>query len=174
MSPEEFFGKFTRSAWRLETLPQYLGTSDPAFQHFEVTGELIPLTERPAKQRWMTAVREATTVGKAVGRVHVVSPPLTPYLQYELATYPENVEAGEDVRIRDGRRPWLWPSYVPDFWLLDGETDRPLVMLMEYDALGRFLSMEITAAEHTVRQCRAWQADALAGAVPLAEYLATA
>ncbi len=169
---EEFFDFFTRSAFRLETLPQYLGTSDPAFRAFERTGELLPLTQRPSKQEWMRLVAKAATEGKRLSRVHVVDLPLTPYLRYEMAAYPENAEAGEEIHIADrGEHPELGPL-TRDFWLLDIETDRPSALVMEYDREGRFLGDELTSDPSVIARCRHHRDLALACSVPLDEFMA--
>jgi hypothetical protein len=165
---EEFFQLFHASAWRLEALPAY-GTaeSDPAFAAYLRLDHLPPLAERPAKQAWMAAVREATAVGKQLGRVHVLRRPLSPYLAYELATYPENVEAGEDVRIADlDEHPQL-ARLGRDFWLLDDQ----LVLLMDYDSQGRFQALTPTRDPAVLADCQRQRDLAVACSVPLAEYL---
>ena len=164
----EFFARFTRSAWRLETLPAY-GTpeSDPDFAAFLRLGHLTPLSERPRKQEWMAAVRQAVAEGRRIGRVHVLRRPLTPYLAYELATYPENVEAGEDVRIADlDQHPEL-ADLDTDFWLLDDE----LVLVMDYDPEGRFLSLTPTSDPSVLRRCRRRRDLAIARSIPVQEFL---
>jgi hypothetical protein len=165
---KEFFELFHTSAWRLEALPAY-GTpeSDPAFAAWLAAGQLQPLAERPAKQAWMAAVREAVAAGKQLGRVHVLRQPLTPYLAYELQTYPENVDAGEDVRIADlDEHPELARLDV-DFWLLDDQ----FALLMDYDPQGRFLGLIPTRDPAALADCRRQRDLAVACSVPLAEYL---
>jgi hypothetical protein len=165
---DEFFASFARSAWRLETLPAY-GTpeSDPSFAAYLELGHLPPLEERPAKQAWMAAVRQAVADGKQLGRVHVLRRPLTPYLAYELATYPENVKAGEDVRIADlDQHPEL-AQLDTDFWLLD---DR-LALVMDYDPEGRFRSLTPTSDPSVLRRCRRRRDLAIARSIPLQDFL---
>jgi hypothetical protein len=166
---EEFFQLFLASAWRLEALPAY-GTaeSDPAFAGWLERGHLPPLAKRPAKQAWMAAVRAAVAGGKRLGRVHVLRQPLTPYLAYELQTYPENVEAGEDVRIADlDEHPEL-ARFDRDFWLLDDQ----LVLLMDYDPETYFFRGLIPTRDPAVlADCRHRRDLAVACSVPLAEYL---
>jgi hypothetical protein len=175
MTSEEFFYSFRRSAWRLEALPAY-GTaeSDPSFAAYLRAGQLPPLEERPPKQAWMAAVRQAIASGKHLGRVHVLSRPLSPYLEYELATYPENALAGEDVRIADaGEHPEL-ADLGPDFWLLDDEMPAPAVLLMAYDDAGRFLSLDHTTDPAVVARCRRVRDLAVRCSVPLSEFLVLA
>lgn len=168
MTNDEFFAAFTRSAWRLETLPAY-GTaeSDPDFAAYLTLGHLPPLDERPAKQAWMAAVRRAVAQGKQLGRVHVLRRPLSPYLAYELATYPENVAAGEDVRIADINEHPALVGLGVDFWLLDDK----LVLILRYDDGGRFQRLTQSRNPAIISHAR-WQRDlAIASSVPLQEFL---
>jgi hypothetical protein len=170
LTTEEFFRLFRATAWRLEALPAYgTASDDAAFAAWLERGHLPPLAERPAKQAWMAAVAAAVAAGQRVGRVHVLRWPLSPYLEYELATYPENVEAGEDVRIADaGQHPELASLLGRDFWLLDGR----LALLMDYDPQGRFQGLTSTRQAATLTRCREQRELALRWSVPLAEYLA--
>jgi hypothetical protein len=172
MTNEEFFGLFRRSAWRLEALAAY-GTadSDPSFAAYLRAGRLTPLEERPPKQAWMAAVRRAIAGGKHLGRVHVITRPLSPYLESELATYPENAEAGEDVRLADaGEHPEL-AGLGPDFWLLDDETPAPSALVMDYDSEGRFRGLTHTADPAVIARCRRARDLAVRYSVPLDEFL---
>ena len=97
--------------------------------------------------------------------------PLTPYLQYELASYPENVEAGEEVYIADRTgRPQL-AELTEDFWLCDADSDRPFALLMHYDAEGRFLKGELSDDPAVIERCRRQRDLALANSVSLQEFL---
>jgi hypothetical protein len=173
VTTDELFQRFQASAWRLEGLPAY-GTaeSDPSFAGWlALGGQLPPLAERPAKQRWMALVRAAVAEGRRMGRVHLLQRPLTPYRAYELASYPENAAAGEDVRIADAdEHPELQHLLGHDFWLLDDTT----AVIMRYDPFGRFLSSLTTADPTLVADYHRRQQLALAHAVPLEEYLAAA
>lgn len=172
MTSDEFFAGFHASAFRLETLPQYLGTSDAAFRAFR-EGRPLPLSERPAKQDWMRRVTDARAQGKRIYRVHVLDQPLTPYLQYELAAYPENVVGGEEVYIADRTgRPEL-ADLREDFWLFDADSDKPFALLMHYDAEGRYLDGEPSEVPAVVENCRRQRDLALANSVPLDEFLST-
>lgn len=173
MSSEAFFELFRRSAFRLETQPQYLGSSDAALRAF-LAGHPLPLSERPAKVAWMRLVAAATAAGKRLSRVHVVELPLSDYMGYELSAYPENVDAGEDVRIADrGRHPAL-TNLRRDFWLLDDETAAASVLLLSYDSEGRFVGQEHTTDAAVIARCRRERDLALAASVPLDEFLTLA
>jgi hypothetical protein len=175
VSGGDFFSLFTRSAWRLETLPAYgTASSDPDFAAYLELGGLTPLGQRPRKQAWMAAVRAAVAEGRQLGRVYIARPPLSDYARYELATYPENADAGEDIRIVDlAAHPGLdelLAGLGPDFWLLDDER----VLIMSYDPQGRFISWEETSDPSVVGGARRRRDLAIAASVSLQEYLASA
>ncbi len=93
-----FFDSYQREAFRLETLPSYgVSKEHSGFEKFLGTGEL----DIPDDDPWLVRVRHFRHTGRWIGRVHVISRPLTDYLRYEFAVYRRTVEAGEDVRILD-------------------------------------------------------------------------
>jgi hypothetical protein len=128
---------FTRSAFRLETLPVYkVGPEEEEFQQF-LAGEPPPPDSDDTD--WIRRVRAYVADGKHVGRVHLVTPPLTDYLRYQFEWgYEFQVAAGEDVRILDLTRTENPGVPEQDFWLFDDET----VVLMHYDVDGTQLGRE--------------------------------
>ena len=83
-----FFDGFQREAFRLESLQVYDMASEQAeYDHFLATGEL----HIPDDDQWLTRVRHFRGTGRWVGRVHVVTRPLTDYLRYEFAIYRHTV-----------------------------------------------------------------------------------
>lgn len=158
-----YFRDFRRSAWRLELLPQYLVPQErDAFAAFRAGAP------RPAGlgDEWHATIRAARADGRSIGRVHVLTPPLSEYLRFETQWYyPYSVEAGEDVRILDLSRtpdPGLPPF---DFWLFDEQ--RVVAMLYEPDGTqtGREL-LQDADPEQFVR----YRDLALAASVPFGEY----
>lgn len=133
----EFFAHhFTRTAWRLETLPAYAVGSDGDDYQRWLDGAPEPTWER--KQAWLDVLREDTRAGRVNGRVKVMSAQPTDYERYACEWgYAYNVQAGEDVRILDLATTPLPRELrgMPDFWLLDGNH----VLVMRYDEHGRFL-----------------------------------
>ncbi|WP_343236422.1 DUF6879 family protein [Streptomyces sp. Go-475] len=63
-----------------------------------------PVT-RGATQPWFDRVKAYTASGRSVGRVHIVTQPLSDYLRFEFEHYRHNVEAGKAVRILERDRP---------------------------------------------------------------------
>jgi hypothetical protein len=159
---DTFFDSFKHEAFRLETHPVYDMVSERAeYEQFLATGAL----EIPEDDGWLTRVRHFAATGRWVGRVHVLSRPLTDYLRYEFAVYRYTVRAGEDVRIldlTDRADPGL-PTQ--DFWLFDESS----VVRMDYDEQGRQLGRELLEAVDPAPYVE-WKRIALAHAQPFAEY----
>ncbi len=131
-----------------------------------------PLPPRPGKTESMRMIRDAVTAGKRVHRVHVVDLPLSDYIRYELAVYPENIAAGEDVRIaRRSAHPGL-ECLDTDFWLFDAETDRPAVVWFRYTPDGQILSRDYSSDPCDVRRAREQRDLAIANSLSLSEFMA--
>lgn len=158
--------RFTRLAFRLETLDAYEVPSDGGDPARYLRGEPDPDPER--KGAWLTRLREERAAGKARQRVHVLTGPLTNYLRYECEWgYVPNVAVGEDVRILDlAERPRPAELDIDhDFWLLDDE----VAIRMYYDDAKRFTGAEVVA-EAELPRYRAARDAALAAAEPFTDY----
>lgn len=171
MNVEEFgrlFTTFERSAFRLETLAQYLVEEEAEeFAGFQA-GRPLP-RRTPENDEWLRMIAEDTAAGKRWCRVHVVEQPLTPYLRYELACYPDSVAAGEEVYIADrDAHPELAALGREDFWLFDGR----VVVLMRYDEQGHWLGAEY-AADAELDEYRRRRDLALQHAMSLDDYLSS-
>ncbi|MEU9193882.1 DUF6879 family protein [Streptomyces hundungensis] len=140
ISTDEFgklFQTFEREAFRLETLDDYSGSSNPEMLRAFLAGEPQPAHYN---QRWVEDVRASTQAGKRMYRVHVVTRPLTDYLQFELGWgYTKNQTAGEEFFILDVTNRENPVSGIPDFWMFD-ETR---VVSMNYRKDGKFLGAEL-------------------------------
>ncbi|WP_372411891.1 DUF6879 family protein [Streptomyces luteireticuli] len=103
--------------------------------------------------------------GKAKGRVHIVTRPLSDYLRYEFMCYEPHAWAGDDIRIMDvtGRDNPL--AGVQDFWMFD----RSEVVLMHYESDGTQINREVY--EGNPEPFREYQRIALAESVPFEEYV---
>jgi hypothetical protein len=163
------FADFQRTAFRLETLPQYrVEGEEEAFRLF-LAGASIP--DAMKDREWLRNIRHTTASGKTWRRVHAISGPLTPYLRFEMEWgYVYSQDAGEDIRIlheEDDPNRHFEGLPFEDFWLFD---DR-LVVRMCYDAEGRYLGaaepIDDTAA---VEGYRATRDAAWARAVPFDRY----
>lgn len=151
------------SAFRLETLPVYdmPGEREEFARH--LAGEKPPAD---LHYRWLDTVAGATKAGKLFQRVHVVTSPLSSYLEYEFAWgYVFNVRAGEDIRILD-------LAHTPDpglprqdFWLLDDET----VVRMDYTTEGVQIGRELLEGTDPTPYVT-WKQLALVHAQPFVDY----
>src|SRR6266699_5927293 len=171
MTPAELFETFRESAFRLETLQHYvLAEDEPRRRAFR---EGQPLPPRPGKTESIRMVRSAVAAGKRVHRVHVLDLPLSDYIRYELAVYPENIAAGEDVQIAvRSAHPGL-TDLDTDFWLFDAETSEPAVVWFRYTPDGQVISRDLSDDTGDIRRARAQRDLALAHAVPLSEFVAS-
>ncbi|MFF3554364.1 DUF6879 family protein [Streptomyces tsukubensis] len=158
---EKLFSDFRREAFRLETLDDYSGSSDPEMIRAFLAGEPQP---DDYNQEWADEVRGNVDSGKRMYRVHILSRPLTDYLRFELGWgYRKNAVAGEEFFILDiTDRPNPLEG-VPDFWMFDESS----VVSMNYGESGRFLGAEShpDPAEWTAHRDLA-----LSRAVPFAEW----
>jgi hypothetical protein len=106
-----------------------------------------------------------------LGRVRIIGQPLADGERWELAVFDENAQAGEDVRIADRTAHPELAELDRDFWLLDDETDQPVVQLMTYDPDGQYVSREVTSDPAVIAHCSAQRDLALARSVDLKEFL---
>jgi hypothetical protein len=157
-----FFDSFTKEAFRLETLLAYdVASEREEYEAFITTGHL----HIPDDDPWLARVRHFRDSGRWVGRVHVISRPLTDYLRYEFAVYSHTARAGEDVRIldlTDQSNPGL-PAQ--DFWLFDESS----IVRMDYDEHGHQLGRELLAGADPAPYI-AWKRTALTTSQPFEEY----
>jgi hypothetical protein len=155
---------FRRSAFRLETLPVYsVPQEEEWFAEWRRSGKLPELT--PDNDSWLKLVTEARRAGKQLQRVHLVTPPLSDYLRFELATQIPSVDCGEDCRIVEAAHVQPTVSQLYDYWLMDDT----IVIRLRYDEDGRFLGTEQIEDVVLYRRHRDM---VLAHSVRLKEYLA--
>jgi hypothetical protein len=103
--------------------------------------------------------------------VHVVDVPLSEYVRFELVTYTESQEAGEEIRIAERKADPALDYLRRDFWLFDAKTPQPFAALMEYDEQGRYLGAEVTSDPEAIKACVDAADLAVRYSVPLAAYL---
>lgn len=165
---EAFGTLFTavRKSWfRLETLQRYDAEDEREEFAAFLRGEPVDLTPGP----WQDMIRKHVEAGRRLARVHVIEEPHSDYIRYELAGYPVNVDAGEDVRVipvQSGE----WPPGVPrhDYWLFDDHD----LWLMGYDTGGALRYVEQVDDPDTIAAHRRWRDTAHTLSIPLADYTA--
>ncbi|MFI5882113.1 DUF6879 family protein [Streptomyces sp. NPDC051554] len=156
------FDGMEQEAWRLETLPVYrVPQEEEAISRF-LAGESVT---RDATQPWFDRVKAYVAGGRSVGRVHIVTQPLSDYLRFEFEHYRHNVEAGEAVRILDVTDRTNPLAGIQDFWMFD----RSQIVLMHYEQDGTQISREVY--EGAPEPFREYQRIALAESVPFEEYV---
>ncbi|MFM9695811.1 DUF6879 family protein [Streptomyces europaeiscabiei] len=157
------FEGFTREAWRLETMPQYLMPQEAEeLEAFKAGARIDPLT---VSNEYTDRLRRQAIEGRVQGRVHVVTRPLSDYLRFEFHQYyAPHALAGEQIRILDvtDRDPL---EGVQDFWMFD----RAEVVLMNYHSDGRQISREVF--EGDVTPFIEYQRIAVSESVPFEEYV---
>ncbi|MFI1355231.1 DUF6879 family protein [Streptomyces sp. NPDC020898] len=157
------FRDFQSEAWRLEALPVYKVPQEEEAIRAYLAGERIdPHTHSSTYTEDLKRVRRE---GKSKGRVHIVTRPLSVYLQYEFMCYQPHVWAGDEIRIMDvtGRSNPL--AGVQDFWMFDKKE----VVLMHYESDGTQINREVY--EGDVAPFIEYQRIALAESVPFEEYV---
>ncbi|MFI9156616.1 DUF6879 family protein [Kitasatospora aureofaciens] len=157
------FRNFETEAWRLETLPTYNVPQEAEELRAFRAGERID--PRMYSNEYTDDLKRVRREGKAKGRVHIVTRPLSEYLRYEFMYYLPHVWAGEDVRIMDvtGRTNPL--AGVTDYWMFDKRE----VVLMNYLPDGT--QIDRTVFEGDVTPFVEYQRIAIAESVPFEEYV---
>jgi len=160
----ELFSTYEKSAFRIETLDQYLVDGEQECFELYKNGVVSPPSENEA---WAESIREMASQGKEMARVHIVSRDVSPYVRFETDWYYRyNSVAGEDIRI-------LYRDRVPeditftDTWLFD---DR-IVVDMSYTSDGELLYINKNEHPDRLTQAReAWSAIRTAS-ISLEEFL---
>lgn len=160
-----FFDLFQRSAWRLEVRPFYGPDADEfdRYQH-----DQPPTVEQERQRRhWLEHIAAATSDGRSVGRVLVVTAPLTPYWRWRVATGRAHAAAGEEIHLADRAQHPELAALTADFWLLDDAR----VLLLDYDPRGMFLGRREVTDPASVADYRRQQALSRRCSVPLEAFL---
>ena len=161
----QFLTGFEHTAYRLELLGSYIDDSEaPAYAAFTAGREPDIY---PGKRGWLEKVRAATTTGRVVQRVHVVTEPLNSYLEFEVRwSYKLNQGAGEDIRILPADRAPAVVAQAGDYWLFDSRT----LIRMEYDDRGRLANLNYISDTDAITEANYTRDAALHYAVPLRQY----
>ena len=115
MNTDNPFETFTRTAFRLEALPQYIVENETAdFSNFKDSGRLPD----NARSDWARLVKSNIKSGKSMKRLRLLSDELTPYEQFEILSY-SGIKSGEEIRVNP--RSLYEENYLYDFWFFDNE-----------------------------------------------------
>lgn len=169
MTPGDLYRTCRTSAWRLEVLQHYEVPDDRERQQAFHEGRPLP-APRQSKLDDLQLITELRRSGRDIGRVHVITWPLSDYVRYELAAYSENVTAGENVRIADASRHPDLLALTTDFALFDGETDAPQLVLFDYEPSGRITGYRHVQDAATIAPYQGRFRLAFERSVPLEEF----
>ncbi len=157
-------GQAKESAFRLETLSQYLVPGEA--ERFAMWNAGEPLSLRtPENSEWMARLQHDIVGGFRWYRVHILDQPLTSYLRFELYSYLEGVAVGNEIYVADRDSHPELTELHEDFWLYDDK----IAVRMIYDDEGRFLYPARIDDTEPYREIRD---TALRHAEPLTDYLA--
>lgn len=157
------FEQSTQSAFRLETLPQYLvPQEEDALAAWRAGDRRL---DTPADSPWLARIKASTDRGYRWYRVHVLDYPLSEYSEFELFGYQANEAAGEQVFVADRSDSPELEQLREDFWVIDDTT----VIRMIYDNEGRFLRPEFPDETAPYLEMRSI---ALRHSDPLSDFLA--
>lgn len=152
---EQLFDTFERSAWRLECQGEYREPEEREPLRRFLAGEPDDLSWFADWADWIAAQRSA---GRTIGRVRVLTEPLTDYLRFELSITPAAVEAGEEIRLLPAARFAELDVPRTDFWIFDDRT----VAELRFGAAGVLGAEIVTDATRVEsfrdRQRRTWDA----------------
>ncbi|MGX9873347.1 DUF6879 family protein [Streptomyces cellulosae] len=156
------FREFRTEAWRLETLPIYRVPQEAdEFSRF-LAGERFP---GPYEDSWTAMIRQCKESGGSVGRVHILTRPLSDYVRFEFERYYRHqAPIGEDIRILDVTERNNPLPDVQDFWMFDRST----IVLMHYEEDGTQIGRELYEGDPA--PFIEYQRIAVAESVPFLEY----
>jgi len=163
----DFFDLFQRSAQRLETRASY-GPDAEAFRAFQ-EGAPVPAEWLTRLQQWREGVAAMVEQGCRVGRIFVVTTPLTPYWSWR--TSARTLNPDEEVSIVDRTEHPQLAQLDRDWWAFDFETPDPSVLLMDYAPDGTYLGRRHMTDPAVIAECRAELDLAQRLAIPLEDYL---
>ena len=156
--------RIERSAFRLETLDTYSAPGEQELLRTFRSGQTMP-RRHPDTEPWLRMTADSVAAGRRWSRVHLVTRPLSEYMQFALLGYQGNVVAGEDVRVADRTvADRVLDTLTTDFWLLDDN----LALVMSYTEAGRLIDM---APAEDVEPYLQQRDIAIEHSVPLLEYL---
>lgn len=107
---------FAHTAWRLETRREY--AADQGTEEYrQFLAGVVPPSDLAGP--WFVNARAQTQQGKRIERVRLVDEPPSDGQRYLLATTPDNLAAGEDIRYMSRAHAQRIGLPDEDFWLFD-------------------------------------------------------
>lgn len=163
------FRSFERTAFRLEARREYAVESEAADFAAYRSGQPLPPPRTGELAEWDALVAKNVCDGKTMRRVHFITPPLTPYLRFEIEWgYIFTASAGEHIRLLITEHDPLGLEAVGDFWLFDNRE----LFFVKYDTDGRYLGVELETGFEEIRRAASLQDVVWDRAISLQHYLA--
>ncbi|MCP2255213.1 hypothetical protein LY13_003987 [Prauserella aidingensis] len=140
------------SSWRWECQGHY-AVDEPALHDWQAGRPAVDTDDDRAWRDYIARLRQA---GIPFGRLRMLTEPLTPYLEWMVATSQgHNVAAGEDLRwIAESRaRDLAVPMPENDFYILDGER----VVTLRFDPAADLVGIDVDDTPATVAHSQRWR-----------------
>lgn len=165
MSLGDAFTTFTRSAFRLETMPAYDVPQETAELEAYRAGR--PMAERSVRtSAWLANMATTAASGRDWRRVRLIGSAPTLYESWELDRYVESQACGEQIRIAP--REQNAELLGADYWLFD----EAAAYAMRYTTAGAFLGADRVDDPQELADLVHLAAQLWERAEPLNEYLA--
>lgn len=149
------FDRFEHTAWRLECQGVYHEPDEQEPLRRFLAGQE---PDHAWLEDWLDWIRTLRAGNRKLGRVRVLTEPLTDYLRFELSITPPAIEAGEDIRVLPEAEFAALDIPTEDFWIFDDAT----VGILEFGPAGFETAQIITdpgeVSVYRDRQQRAWDA----------------
>lgn len=156
------FTSYRRSAWRFECQGEYREPYEAEPMRQWLAGETCDLS---FMESWLDGIRASVAAGRTIGRVRVLTEPLTDYLRWEMAVAEVNADAGENILVLDANRADELGLGSDDFWIFDDE----VVAVMQFSADG-FVGATLERDPDVVDRYRRIRDIACEHAVPFREH----
>lgn len=159
LSRDEFQQLFDRewsTAWRWECQGAY---NEP--QEQEPLERFLAGETDQSWFKWPKRVRAWADQGRSIGRVRMLTDPLTDYLRFELSITPPALDAGEDIRFLTEARARELGAPDQDYWMFD-EAEVAMLIFGDHGVSGALLITEPTIVRRYVN----WRDLAVREAVP--------
>jgi len=158
----EAFRSAKRETFRLEMLDQYI--VDEEKEDFEAWKKGEPIDSSPGMKSWVSDLEMLRSRGVVTHRVHVVTFPLSEYLNYELDAYKITKEEVSFIERKEYLK-MKKPFEPKEFWIIDDSH----VFVQNYDSEGHWLgSTYLPGKEEASRHSKIKEL-LLSKALPLSE-----
>lgn len=159
LSDQSPWESFKKSAFRLESLPEYRVDYEAKDYADYLAGKDVDITNNDGMIKWCDLVKSKIAVGARMDRARIVCNPSTDYLRFEMThAYEMTTKAGEVIRLiseddfdltcDDNELDVIFNRWgAIDFWLLDENH----LLIMDYDDDGTYIGINESKDEEDLR-----------------------